>query len=81
VLVMVISGADIRAAEAWGLMRLDQRDNRTLCDTEVHLQTWRVSTRPLAAFLDFIQQRTQHLLGQPLRQLMNRCMCLIVVGS
>jgi hypothetical protein len=78
---MVISGADIRAAEAWGLMRLDQRDNRTLCDTDVHLQTWRVSTPSLAAFLDFMQQRTQHLLGQPLRQLMNRCMCLIECGQ
>jgi hypothetical protein len=47
----------------------------------VHLQTWRVSTPSSAAFLDFMQQRTQHLLGQPSRQLMNRCMCLIECGQ
>jgi hypothetical protein len=32
-------------------------------------------------FLDFMQQRAQHLLGQPPRQLMNRCVCLIERGQ
>jgi hypothetical protein len=36
---------------------------------------------PSEVFLDFIQQRAQHLLGQPSRQLMNRCMCLIERGQ
>jgi hypothetical protein len=55
--------------------------NRSRRDTDVHLQTWRVSTPSSAAFLDFMQQRTQHLLGQPSRQLMNRSMCLIERGQ
>lgn len=78
---VLIIGAGIRAAEAWGLTRLDLRGNRNRRDPDVHLQTWRVSTPPSAAFLDFMQQRTQHLLGQPSRQLMNRCMCLIERGQ
>jgi hypothetical protein len=78
---VLIIGADIGAAEAWSLRRLDLRDNRSRRDPDVHLQTWRVSTPPSAAFLDFMQQRTQHLLGQPSRQLMNRCMCLIERGQ
>jgi hypothetical protein len=77
--VLVIA-ADIGAAEAW-LTRLDLRGNRNRRDTDVSLQTWRVSTPPSTAFLDFIQQRTQHLLGQPSRQLMNRFMCLIERGQ
>jgi hypothetical protein len=77
----VLVSADIRAAEAWGLTRLDLRANGNRREPEVHLQTWRVSTPPSAAFLDFIQQRTQHLLGQPSRQLMNRRMCLIERGQ
>ena len=34
----------------------------------------------MAVFLDFVQQRAQHLLGQPSRQLMNHCLCLIERG-
>jgi hypothetical protein len=79
---VLIIGADIGAAEAWSLRRLDLRGNRNRRDPDVHPQTWRVSTPPSAAFLDFLQQRTQHLLGQPSRrQLMNRCMCLIERGQ
>ena len=78
---VLIIGADIGAAEAWSLRRLDLRDNCSRRDPDVHLQTWRVSTPPSAAFLDFMHQRTQHLLGQPSRQLVNRCMCLIERGQ
>jgi hypothetical protein len=78
---VLIIGADIGAAEAWSLRRLDLRDNRSRRDPDVHQQTWRVSTPPSAAILDFIQQRTQHLLGQPSRQPMYRCMCLIECGQ
>jgi hypothetical protein len=80
-IIVLIRGADIRAAEAWWLKRLDLRGNRNLRGTDARLQTWRVSKPPSAAFLDFIQHCAQRLLGQPARQLMNRCMCLIERGQ
>ena len=63
------------------LTRVDLRSNRHRRDTDVHLQPWRVAAPSSPAFLDLVQQRTPHLLGQPSRQLMNRRVYLIERGQ